>query len=196
MEIKVLKSMTLFDLPDALRVVSGILNIVDSIFVPEMKSVYKDERFFLEQVMNPKNISICCYTREGELTGYLLAMPQNDKIEELRKHDPEFEDDPDDIAYYVEIIMSHSAHNHESKRSSFMMINELIREADWRGKRYITMHALRNEGLSYVIMTLYPAQLVRERVVMPELYGPDEEFDYLVADIWEYKKRHKKKVAA
>jgi len=195
MEIKVLKDLTLFDLPDAFKVVSGILNIVDSIFVPEMKSVYKDERFFLEQVMNPKNISICCYTREGELTGYLLAMPQNDKIEELRKYDPEFEDDPDESTYYVEIIMSHSAHNHESKRSSFMMINELVREVDRRGKRFVTMHALRNEGLSYVIMTMYPARLIRERVIMPELYGPDEEFDYLRADIWDIKWLHKDRAA-
>ena len=192
MEIRILKGQSR---EETKATVSEIMRLVN-VFPEDMRADYRDPPYFRKQLLNPENICIGCYNSDGEMTGFLLAMSQNEAWKELSHYDPDFEKDPDDLTYYVEVMMSDSKKNRDSNRSSFYMINELIREADSRGKRFISMHALRNEGLSYVIMTVYPAELVRERVVMPDLYGPDEEFDYLVADIWEYKKRHRKKFAA
>ena len=181
MEVKTLRNTSAID---ASKLVSGILNIVESVFVPEMRKVYMDRSFFLEQLMNQENINICCFNKDGELTGYLLAIPHNNKLEELSAYDPCFEYNPENDTYYIEIIMSHSSRNHETKRSFILMIDEFIREAYERGKHYATMHALQNEGLSHVIMKLYPVKILRTQT-FPELYGSDEIYDFLTADIHE-----------
>ncbi len=190
MEVRILKGQSRREVK---AIVSEIMKLVN-VFPEDMRVDYKDPPYFRKQLLNPENICIGCYNSDGEMTGFLMAMKQDEAWKELSHYDPEFEKDPD--AYYVEVMMSDSKRNRESNRSSFRMINELVREVDRRGKRYVTMHALRNEGLSFVIMTVYPAELIRERVVMPELYGSEEEFDYLRSDIWKIRWLQKEKERA
>lgn len=182
MEIKVLSEELSEDAIS--KVVSGILDIVEDVFIPEMRGVYKDDMFFREQILKQGNINIVCFNSKGELTGYLLAIPQSEAFPELKKYDPDFESDTDNQRYYVEIVMSDSKKNHESTRSSFLMINELIRESDRRGRKFITMHALREKGLNNVLMRFYPVKLIRT-IIIPELYGDNISFDFLEGKIAE-----------
>lgn len=180
MEIRIIKGSELStEELDAL--VRDFLVIRDKVFTEKMKDGYADgEEYFRQQILDPQNIVVCGFNTEGHVVSYVAAVPHNAIYAELKQYDYLLKDDPLNECYYVENIGSIAEGGLASFRVIKKLIGELIREADRRGRRYITMHARVINGLSYMISVFFPVEVER---TIDWWYYTDEATHYLVGDI-------------
>lgn len=189
MDIRVIKGSELTPV-ELETLVRDLCAIRDKVFTQRMKEEYADgETFFRGQILDPETVMICSFNAEGRATAYLAAVPQQAIYAELKEHDPELEDDPQNERFYVENIGS-IADNLASAKIKIKMIKELILETDRRGKSMITMHVRIVNGLAGFVTRAFPIEVVR---TIPMWYYTDEPAQYLVGHLdrerWFWKRK-------
>jgi len=176
MNIRVIKGTELSQ-EEVDSLVRDLLAIRDKVLPERMRKEYADgETFYRDQILDSENIMICAFNKEGHVTAYLAAVPHSSIYAELKEHDFQLENDPQNERYYVENIAS-IAENLSAGKAKIKMINELIREADRRGRKYVTMHVRILNGLGVFISSFFPVEVVR---TIPNWYYTDEPCHYLV----------------
>lgn len=177
MNIRVIKG-TQLSQEEVNSLVRDLLAIRDKALPERMKKEYADgETFYRDQILDPETIMICAFNKEGHATAYLAAVPHSSIYAELKEHDFQLEDDPQEERYYVENIAS-IAENLSAGKAKIKMLNELAREADRRGRKMVTMHIRITNRLASFVSDHYPVQVER---MIPKWYYTDEPCYYFVA---------------
>jgi ribosomal protein S18 acetylase RimI-like enzyme len=150
-------------------VLQDILSVEQESFPPQMQSDVEDLRQTLE---NPNGIQIVIKSQEGNVIGYLSSKPQKDAYEELKKWDPEINQE-DHTLYIESIAIKPEARN----LTTFLTLGKaLIEEAKKRGYTKITMHARIAGNLSAVLQKRYGAKVLRK---IENWHNFGEPFEYL-----------------
>ena len=137
---------------------------------------YTDAKdYYQKMIEDPNNISIIIKDKD-EILGYLLAIPHNKAIVELKKDDPLMKDDSE--CFYIETM---EIHPELQKTGLFLkMLYKLFEEAEKHGIDKFSMHARVNNSLSSVVQRRFIATEVR-RVENWPYYNAMEPTDYIIA---------------
>lgn len=177
MNIRVIKGTELSQ-EEVDSLVRDLLAIRDKALPERMRKEYADgETFYRDQILDPETIMICAFNSEGHATAYLAAVPHSSIYAELKEHDFQLEDDPLGERYYVENIAS-IPKDFSAAKALKRMIDELVREADRRGRNIVTMHVRISNYLASFVADRYPVEIER---VIPKWYYTDEPCYYFVA---------------
>ncbi len=152
------------------EVLQDILFLERNSFPPEL--VYPDAKdYYKASLENARNI--CLFLREEKKRiGYLMAMPHNDAVNELKDDDPEMIENT--CQYYIETLQILPAH-----RGGFgllIMIRGLKRELMRMGIRRISFHARKVTKLGTTIQNIFP--LVTTLRTVDNWLGSTESVDY------------------
>jgi hypothetical protein len=170
--------------------VRDFMAIRDKVLTPSMQKEYADgETYYKEQLLDAENIVVCSFNGEGHAVAYVAGVPHQSIYAELKEYDFCLEQDLKNECYYVENIAS-IAQSLSAHKVVLKLINELIREADRRGRKYITMHCRIINGLSHIISSFFPVELER---VIPNWFYTNEPTHYLVGHIDQVKWLQKEK---
>lgn len=122
---------------------------------------------------DPENIHF--FLKRGEdVGGYLLAIPQNDIVEELMRDDPLMR--PDDSCYYIDHI---AVAPEERKGLSFLLlVDALIEELKSRGICKVSSHILATDKLHLLIARKFRKTLLERRPVTLAMHG-NAPFEYM-----------------
>jgi len=112
----------------------------------------------------------------GKRVGYLLGIPQNEAVTELKPDDPEMKEDLKMV--YVEVAAVLSAFR--GKGGFSLMMGSLREEALKRGMQRFSLHARINNGLSGVIRKKFKV-ICSKRIERWPYYNHEEPTDYIEA---------------
>jgi len=121
-----------------------------------------------DNLHNPKNINLLL-EYEGKIIGYLLAIPQDEAVDYLKKEDPLMA--VDSQMYYVDQVVVLPA---KRQRGAFnLLVNDLIKEAKKRGIKKISSHLTTEEGLNRLILFMFhnKVTVTKRRMVKLPSYG-------------------------
>lgn len=153
-------------------VLQTILQILRNSFPEEW--IYDDaEEYYGRMLRSPKSINILLKDSERKV-GYLLAIPHNDAVEELKEDDPEMKEDPS--AYYIETVGI--LPEYRNKKGLPLMLQTLIDECKKRGINKISLHARVSNHLSEIIQKKYRTAGLR-RIREWAYYHFEEPTDYM-----------------
>lgn len=194
MNIRVIKGTELSQ-EEVDSLVRDLLAIRDKALPERMRKEYADgETFYRDQILDPETIMICAFNSEGHATAYLAAVPHSSIYAELKEHDFQLEDDPNDERYYVENIAS-LERSLLAARVVIELVRELARETDRRGRKQVAMHIRIENDLANLVTAFFPMEVTR---LIPFWYYTEEPAYYMVAHIdkqvW-YQKEKKRKAA-
>lgn len=119
------------------------------------------------------NINVVMRDGSGKIIGYVVAVPQRNVHEELRKYAPDMKDDPE--RFYVDTIQTLPG-----TRRAFGILKLLyarIEEAWRRCVGKFSMHARKTNGLSRIILRVFPKTICLRTV--DNWYNYGEPFDYI-----------------
>lgn len=163
-----------------------IINKFDKYIVKEIVSINRAafppgwgapdaKRYYAGTLRGEKNIHIML-NDNGKNAGYLLAIPQNDAVEELKNDDPEMEKDTG--TYYIETlgVIPES----RGKKGLSMMLEKFSEECRNRGINKISLHARISNKLSEIIQKKFKAVKIR-RIEKWRYYNFEEPADYIEA---------------
>jgi len=156
-------------------------NIVDDIVRIHSNSfpagwVYADAReYYSIMLRNKSNIHII-FNDNGKRAGYLLAIPHDVAIEELKNDDPEIEKDSG--KYYIETIGI--IPESRGKKGLSFMLQKLVEECRDRGIKRISLHARISNNLSEIIRKKFEIIKTR-RIEKWRYYNFEEPTDYIEA---------------
>ncbi len=135
---------------------------------------YKDSRNYYERkLMDKKNINIILKDNEARI-GYLLAIPHNDAVMELKKDDPEMKVEKD--IYYIETVGI--LPKFRGRGGASKIFDTLVEECTRRGVFKISMHARVINGFSSIIQRKFKASNIR-RIEKWKYYNFEEPADYV-----------------
>ena len=123
------------------------------------------------------NINIIL-TTQGKRVGYLLAVPHNDAVHDLKGDDPEMKEELQ--KYYVQTVGI--LREYRKRKGLPTMLNKLIDECKKRGINKISMHARVRNGLSQMIQNELTVTEKR-RIPKWKYYNFEEPTDYIEATI-------------
>jgi len=163
-----------------------ILNHYDQNTVKEIVSINRGsfpsgwgmsdtEQYYGSMLRNKTNIHIVL-NDAGKKAGYLLAIPQNNAVEELKNDDPGMKKDPQE--YYIEIagILPES----RGKKGFSLMLEKLAEECRKKGVNRISLHARISNNLSKIIQKKFKIVEIR-RIEKWRYYNFEEPTDYIEA---------------
>ena len=154
------------------KILKDVINLENSSFPKEW--IYDDaEEYYMKMLKDKNNINIFLEDK-GKRIGYILAIPHNNILEELKKEDPELK--KDSKKYYVDTI--EILPWYRGGKGVFLMIQLLFDECKKKGTKKISMHARVNNGLSRVIQRKYNAINIR-RIEKWPFYNLNEPTDYI-----------------
>ncbi len=135
--------------------------------------IYEDSfNYYKAMMMDKRNIHIILHDN-GTRIGYLLAIPHNNAIVDLKEYDPEMKEDND--TYYIETIGI--LPEFRKKGGSSLLCDALIEECLRRGVHKISMHA-RTNGFSNFIQSRFNITPIR-RIETWKYYNFEEPADYI-----------------
>lgn len=154
------------------QILADILNIDKESFEKQYDDV---EEYYKEALENKDNINVIL--RDGEkVVGYLLAIPHNDAVEDLKSADPEFKEDKERL--YVETIAVHP--EYRIGGGAFKMIFTMIEEAGKRGINKFSMHVRVKGGLSAAVQKCFGKMITKvNRIENWPYYENGEPTDYV-----------------
>lgn len=135
---------------------------------------YEDAEEYYENMLKNKNNINIFLNDNGKRVGYLLAIPHNDAVKELKNDDPELKEDP--MKYYIETIAI--LPELRGKKGLPKMLEKLIDECKYRGINKISMHARVNNRLSEIIQNKFSVTGIR-RINKWKYYNFEEPADYI-----------------
>jgi ribosomal protein S18 acetylase RimI-like enzyme len=119
------------------------------------------------------NINILL-TENEQMVGYLLAMPHNDAVQELKEDDPDLKEDP--MKYYIETVAV--LPEFRRRKGLATMLYKLAEECHKRGTDKVSIHARVSNRLSEIIQNNYRVIEVR-RIERWKYYNCEEPADYI-----------------
>jgi hypothetical protein len=156
------------------QLVGELVSLQQTAFPPQMQ--FKEpERYYEEALHDRRNINVIVRSPQEKLIAYLLALPQTEVCEELRRWDPLMREDPTGV--YIDIIQTHP----ESRQfSGFMGLSSgVCQEARRRGHQRLGMHVRTSNGLNRVIRKILPDSRSLRRI--EDWYASGEPFEYIEA---------------
>ncbi len=153
-------------------VLQAILQILRNSF-PETW-IYDDaEEYYGRMLRSTKSINILLKD-SGKNVGFLLAIPQNDAVEEIKENDPEMR--VDSATYYIETVGILPEFRGEKGFS--VLLEKIIEECKKRGINKISLHARVSNHLSEIIQKKYRTAGLR-RIRKWAYYNFEEPTDYM-----------------
>lgn len=120
---------------------------------------YEDvEEYYKEAMKNKNNINVVLKDG-GKAVGYLLAIPHNEALSDLKDIDVEMKED--DLRFYVETIAVHP--EYRVGGGAFKMIFAMIQEAGKRGINKFSMHVRVEGGLSASVQKCFGKMITTVR---------------------------------
>jgi ribosomal protein S18 acetylase RimI-like enzyme len=114
----------------------------------------------------------------GKSVGLLVAIPQNEAVEELRTEDPEMKEDPS--GYYIENIAI--LPSYRGKKGLSKMFSALKVEMKNRGVERISLHARISNNLNMAVRNNF--KVVGARIIENwKFYNNQEPTEYIVAEL-------------
>jgi hypothetical protein len=155
-----------------------LLNIRKIAFSGDWKEYDDVKEFYAAEVSKSQNIALAL-KREGELVGFLLAMPHNLIQSELSVDDPQMP--IDDNCFYVE-TMEISPNIQKSLAGGKMflrMLHLMIEEAAKHNVKHFSMHAMVNSGLSLAVQRYFGKTIKNVRRIEHWKWNGYEPSDYI-----------------
>lgn len=138
------------------------------------RMVYADgTQYYRECIEDDSNINVVMRDKNGEVSGYVVAIPQSKVFEDLHRYDKEMKNDLERL--YVDTIQTMPG-----KRQTFgilKLLYAMIEEAGRRGLNKFSMHARKSNGLSNIILKVFPTTACLRTIKNWYDYG--EPFDYI-----------------
>lgn len=164
------------------EVVQGLEeNILNEIILVNRASfppgwVYSDAGKYYRSMLSKKDSIHIILKYKGKTIGYLLAIPHNGAVAELKNVDPKMEKDP--MKYYIET--TGILPEYRGKKGFSEMLERLIDECKKRGITKISLHARVTNGLSAIMQRKFKVTEVR-RIEQWRYYNFEEPTDYIEA---------------
>jgi hypothetical protein len=150
-----------------------VLEVENASFPEGMRSDLEELKEILE---NPNGIHLIVRGKNEETLGYLSSLRQSEEYEDLKDHDPSFEDSIENL-YIESIALKPSARNIKNFNKLFSVFKNMATES---GYEKITMHTRVSEGLSNVAQKRGGAKFIRR---IENWHDFNEPFDYLEIDL-------------
>jgi len=154
--------------------VSEVVHINRNSF-PSHWSAADAESYYGEMLLDEKSIHILL-SDNGKRAGYMLAIPQNAAVEELKNDDPEIKKDASE--YYIETVGI--LPGSRGKKGLSLMLEKLAAECRRRGVKKISLHARITNNLSKIIQKKFKIVGIR-RLEKWRYYNFEEPTDYIEA---------------
>jgi hypothetical protein len=156
-------------------------DLIDQILEIEEKLSKKlkySKQDIIDSIRSPDEMLIVSAI-EGELLGYVVAIPQNDAVKELQDEDLLLE--RDEKRFYVDRGCVSFAIS-EKAPIFFRLFNKLFYEAEKKGIFRFSSHIRTSNGVNLLVRTMLKDMVtsVRENVFLPR-HG-DETFEYVEFD--------------
>lgn len=149
--------------------------LIDKMAFPVEWQMEDAEQYYREKIKDKNNITILL-KEDDKIIGYLLALPQNLAVQELKEDDPLMQED--NGRYYVESVSVLQANR--NGRGLLKMLTKLIEESKQRGCYRVSMHARVNNGLSQMIQKYYRHMVTKvRRIENWKYYNGQEPTDYI-----------------
>jgi GNAT superfamily N-acetyltransferase len=148
---------------------------LESICFPSTWQYPDAQDYYRQMLETPGNINLFFWI-ENEIAGYLLAVPYNDAIGELKPHDALLEPARDDC-YYVETIQVAPAH--QRKGGAALLLRSVSAEAEAIGVRHLCMHARVNNGFSEIVKRAFRDATVKARPIGSWHFADGEPYEYV-----------------
>lgn len=160
-------------------------NVLEDIVLINRKSfpkgwAYSDaEEYYTEMLKNENNIHIILKDN-GERIGYLLAIPHNNALRELKNDDPFMEEDA--LRYYVEVVAV--LPDFRGKKGFSEILKKLREELKEKGIYKLSMHARVSNNFNMIIQKSIKITQIR-RIQRWKYYNYEEPTDYIEATFGE-----------
>lgn len=157
------------------KYLESVLLIDKKSFPPDWE--YDDEKsYFKDMLSGSENINV--FLRDGEkIVGYLLAIPHNAAIEELKDDDPLMK--KDDSRYYIETMAI--LPEYRGSHGYLELTYRVIAEVKKRGTDKFSMHMRKTKGLSTSFQRLFGKDVTEIRSIEHWKWGGGEPYDYIEA---------------
>jgi len=141
--------------------------------IPTHMQYDKSGQYFAEALRDERNLNIVMRGQDGTVIGHLLGIPQSRVFEELRRWDPDMQDDSERL--YLDTIQILPEQRH--RNLSIYLIRKLCEEAEKRNIFKLSMHARTTTGWSRYQFRIFSGVRFLRRI--ENWYGFGEPFDYL-----------------
>jgi len=135
-----------------------------------------DVDYYRDQFLNPRNINIAYQNESGLTTGYILAKPHNEAVQDYLVEDPAMVESSTEM-FYVDIVITDLKQNHVSV--GMHLINEVIRESNRRGVSRFSLHCRVINGFSKIIQHKFRKGLDFVRRIEQYVDCNNEPYDYM-----------------
>jgi ribosomal protein S18 acetylase RimI-like enzyme len=158
------------------KILNDIVSINRDSFPPGW--AYHDaEQYYRAMLRRKNNIHIVLRDHEKRI-GYLLAIPHDAAVVELKNDDPKMENDP--LKYYIETV--EILPKYRGQKGLSKMLDRLIAECQARGITKISLHARVKTGFSGIVQRKFGVAAIR-RIERWSYYNFEEPTDYIEATI-------------
>lgn len=141
----------------------------------KLESEKEIPEWYREAMDDPKYIMFLLREKEKSI-GYLMAIPQNEAVEELKDVDPQMKEDEE--RYYVEIV--HILPTFRGEKGFLKLVFAFLDEIGKKGLNKVSLHARVSNGTSAVVQRLFSGQITEARRIENwKYYGGEEPTDYI-----------------
>jgi ribosomal protein S18 acetylase RimI-like enzyme len=135
---------------------------------------YEDEeQYYSKMLTDARNIHLLL-NYNSKRVGYLLGIPHNEALEELRNDDPGMGTNPQ--AYYIETVAI--LPEYQGKKGFSVLFKKLMEECKGKGITTVTMHARVSNGFSEKLQKKFKPIAIRHISNWP-YYNSSEPTDYI-----------------
>jgi len=158
------------------NIIKNVMAVVDAAAIDGLNDWDDSADYIREKLEDAKNINIILKD-DGMVVGYLLAVPHNDALAELKDADSVLREDA--ARYYVELVEILSG-----RRRGIGLLKLLFRIVEEAEKRFgvnkFSMHARVNTGLSRVVQKYFGNMITSvRRIEHWKYYCGEEPVDYI-----------------
>jgi ribosomal protein S18 acetylase RimI-like enzyme len=136
-----------------------------------------DKKYYGELIKNGNNI-IILLNEDGKRFGFLLAIPHNDAVLDLKNYDELMREDA--FRYYIETVAI--LPEYRSKKGFSAMFETLIIELKKRSIQAISLHARVSNNFTKIIQKKLKVTKIR-RIDKWKYYKYDEPTDYIEGNL-------------
>lgn len=168
-----------------------VIHTADEKFIKELLAMqdkaypegwqYADaEDYYRKMIQDPENLNIILKEKE-KLIGYILAIPHNNAMTELKEVDPLMAEDSE--RFYIETMemLPEIQKTLGGGKLFFRMLGKLFAEAEKRGIHKFSMHARVSTGLSNSVQRYFGKMMTEvRRIEKWPFYNGDESTDYML----------------
>lgn len=144
---------------------------------------YEDaEGYYKRKLESKQNINIVAVDK-GKVMGYMLVVPHNEMVEELKEDDPEMGLDPERL--YVETMQIHPDYRHGLGGGKIFtrMLTAAVEEARKRTMTGFSLHSRTTNGLNEAVKKFFKEKITLVRPIPSWKWGGGEPYEYIEGDV-------------